>query len=210
MAQGIADNTIIVFSGDNGGRPYFNSKDKPYGIFSPNVDPRTGVKFRGGKGELHEGGLRVPFVVAWPGKIKGGQVSSHLGYFADIMPTLADLAGVPCPADTDGLSFAPTLPGKPGQKTHDFLYWEHGGQTAVRLGDMKALRKGGKAKGRWELYDLTSDISETKDIAAAHPDIVAKAAAIAKREHEPARPGVIFDKALAAKDARFRPAPPAK
>ena len=204
---GIAENTIVVFSGDNGGQPYFNSKDQPNGIFSPNVDPHTGTKFRGGKGDLYEGGLRVPFIVAWPGNIVGGRVSTHLGYFPDMAPTLAELTGTKDLPGTDGVSIAPTLLGTPGQQEHDYLYWEHLGMTAVRFGDMKAvLPKGGKDQAaRWALYDLSKDISETKDISAEHPDIVARAAAVAKREHEPVRPGVILDKELAGKDRQFEP-----
>jgi arylsulfatase A-like enzyme len=96
---GLERDTLIFFSGDNGGQPYFPSPDHPDGIFAPNTDPRTGVKFRGGKDSLWEGGLRVPFIVCWPGTIAGGRVSDWLGYFPDVMPTLAELLGVPCPAD---------------------------------------------------------------------------------------------------------------
>jgi len=94
---GIDENTIVFVSGDNGGQPYFLNGDPskprpkeppyPHGFFGPNLNPQTGVRFRGGKGNLYEGGLRIPMIVRWPGKIKPGRVSDHLWYFPDVMPT---------------------------------------------------------------------------------------------------------------------------
>jgi len=165
---GLEENTIVFFSGDNGGHEYFADKDHPHGFFGPNVDPATGKRvFRGGKGWLYEGGLRIPFIVRWPGKIKPGRVSDHLGYFPDIMPTLAELCGAPCPKDTDGISIVPELLGGREQPQHDYLYWEDCGQIAVREGNWKAVRtrsRRGKP-GKWELYDLAADLAETTDLA---------------------------------------------
>ena len=197
----IDDHTIVIVSGDNGGNTYFKNETYPHGFFGPNVDPGTGKIFKGRKGLLYEGGLRIPFIVRWPGKVKAGTVSDHLGYFPDMMPTLAELAGVDCPADIDGISFVPTLLGEGAtghaQKNHTYLYWEFGGQTAVRCGSWKAYKP---RKGPWELYDLSRDIEEKKDIAAQNPaklDALKKYAAAA---HTPHVPGDVLDAELCMKD----------
>src|SRR5262249_22040619 len=91
---GPEDHTIGFFSGDHGGKLYFPDAKHPGGLFGPNTNPRTGQAFRGEKGNLYEGGLRVPFLVRWPGKIQPGRVSNHLCYFPDVLPTVAELAGV--------------------------------------------------------------------------------------------------------------------
>jgi len=198
-AQGLDDNTIIFVCGDNGGQDYFhNNHQYPRGFFAPNVDPRTGVEFRGQKTQLWEGGLRIPMMVRWPGHIEAGTQSDLLWYFPDVMPTLAQLAGGQAPEHTDGLSILPTLLGEGEQQQHEALYWEYGRQIAVRIGDWKAIKPGRGAD--WQLYDLSSDISETTDVAAQHPDILARAIAIAQREHEPVEPGEVYDRELAEKD----------
>ncbi|MEM8735149.1 MAG: sulfatase-like hydrolase/transferase, partial [Planctomycetota bacterium] len=102
-------NTIVFFTGDNGGQDRFKSKAHPRGFFGPNVNPSTGVAYRGGKGNLYDGGLRIPFLVRWPGKILPNQVSDLLCYQADVFPTLAELAGAEVPEEVDGLSIVPTL-----------------------------------------------------------------------------------------------------
>ncbi len=89
----LEDNTVVFFTGDNGGQDRFKSKEYPRGYFGPNVNPSNGVEFRGGKGNLYEGGLRIPFIVRWPGKIKPGRVSELLFYQPDVLPTLAELTG---------------------------------------------------------------------------------------------------------------------
>ena len=141
---GLEKNTIVVLTGDNGAARYFPDDRHPDGIFSPNVDPQTGVKFRGFKGQLYEGGLRVPYMAYWPGKIAGGRVSDHLCYFPDVMPTLCELTGANCPKDSDGLSFVPELLGDKAagarQLQHEYLYWEHQQQIAVRQGQWKAIQ----------------------------------------------------------------------
>jgi len=187
---GLDDNTVVFFTGDNGGHDRFSSKRHPRGYFGPNVNPRTGVEFRGGKGNLYEGGLRIPYIVRWPGRIKPGQVSDHLCYQVDVMATLADLTGATAPPN-DGISFAPTLLGKGEQRQHDYLYWEFKSQTAVRVGHMKAIRlKPGKP---WALYDLSKDISETTDVSKDHPHLLEKMIAYAEAAHEPVRKGVYAD-----------------
>ena len=188
-------NTIIFFTGDNGGQDRFRSKKMPRGFFGPNVNPKTKVEFRGGKGSLYEGGLRIPFLARWPSQIKAGQVSDHLFYQPDILPTLTELCGARTPKEVDGLSILPTLLGEKTtgrkQESHEMLYWEYGNQVAVRDGYWKAV-KAGKTP-QWALYDLTKDLSETTDLSSAKPEQLAKMQAFAKREHEPVRPGTFLD-----------------
>jgi arylsulfatase A-like enzyme len=156
------DNTIVFVCGDNGGRGGFNN------FFDPNRH------FRGQKGNLYEGGLRIPMFVRWPGKIKPALVSDHLWYFPDVMPTLTELAGVEPPDNIDGISIVPTLLGQRAagrkQKMHKFLYWEHKQQVAVRMGNFKAVKPGRNKP--FELYDLSKDISEKDNIASEHPDLL--------------------------------------
>ena len=97
----LEDNTLVFFCGDNGGSDRFRNNAHPRGFFSPNLNPRTGVGFRGGKGNLYEGGLRIPMLARWPGKIKPGRVSDLLWYFPDVLPTLAEATGAEAPADID-------------------------------------------------------------------------------------------------------------
>ena len=210
---GLEQNTIVFFSGDNGGHEYFADADHPAGLFAPNVDPKTGRRFRGGKGNLYEGGLRVPFIVRWPGRIRPGRVSDHLGYFPDIMPTLAELAGVPCAHDTDGISIVPELLGEQAagrkQRQHEYLYWELTGQVAVRQGKWKAVRPGPKAA--WELYDLSQDLEERRNIAELHPDVLARMISLAQKAHKPMEGGEVYDQTLVDKDRTIplgRPYPP--
>ena len=202
---GLAENTILFFSGDNGGNAYFADKEHPAGIFAPNVDPKTGKRFRGGKGNLYEGGLRVPFIAHWPGRIAPGQVSQYLGCFSDVLPTLAELAGAKPPPNIDGLSLVPTLLGEKAagrpQSQHEYLYWEAGPKRAVRCGQWKLV---GTLK-QWELYDLAADIEEKADVAAQHPEIVQKLAAYAEQAHTPNTWGEWIDKSKS-----FRPAPAVK
>lgn len=198
-AGGLEDNTIIFLCGDNGGQDYFSTEQYPRGRFAPNVNPKTGVPFRGQKKDLYEGGLRVPMFVRWPGKIEAGSTSDHLWYFPDVFPTLAELAAAEIPEQVDGLSILPTLLGQGEQKMHEALYWEFGHQTAVRINDWKAIRRGGK-DAKWQLYDLSKDISETTNIADKHPEIIKKVIAIVQREHTPLRSGKVLDQDLARKD----------
>ncbi|MDA7916462.1 arylsulfatase [Verrucomicrobia bacterium] len=192
----IDENTIIFLCGDNGGQDYFKTKERPHGFFGPNLNPKTGERFRAGKGSLYEGGLKVPYLVRWPGKVKADSVSDHVLCFQDVMPTLAGVAHAKSPK-TDGLSFLPTLMGKSGQKKHDHLYWEYTGQTAVRQKQWKAYKG---RKGDWELYDLTKDVEEKNNIVTDHPKVIDRLIAIADAEHEQIRPGKIFDRALTDKD----------
>jgi arylsulfatase A-like enzyme len=206
---GIADKTVIFFTGDNGGHEYFADKNHPRGLFAPNVNPKTGVEFRGGKTNFYEGGLRVPAIAHWPGRIEAGRVSTHLGYFPDILPTFAELAGAAIPKDVDGISIVPELLGKGKQPQHRYLYWEMGNQTAVRMGDWKAYHRGGD-NAAWQLYDLSKDISETTDVAAQHAGVLAQMETFAAEAHRPMPEGEIYDRSLIEKDRNYldKPATP--
>lgn len=188
----LQDNTIVFFTGDNGGQDRFRSPKHPRGYFGPNVDPKTGTEFRAGKGSLYEGGLRIPFMVRWPGKIAAGQESDLIFYQPDILPTLTELCDAATPKDIDGISILPTLLGNTeSQKTHEFLYWEYGQQTAVRQNHWKAIRP--RSQADWELYDLDKDVSETNNVAADHPDLLKRMVDFAGSAHEPVRAGTYLD-----------------
>ncbi|MDA7926346.1 N-acetylgalactosamine 6-sulfate sulfatase (GALNS), partial [Mariniblastus sp.] len=146
-------------------------------------------------------GLKVPFLVRWPGTIPAGSVSDHLLYYPDVMPTFAQLTQSECPK-TDGLSFLPALSGNKDQKKHKYLYWEYAGQTAVRMNQWKAYK--GK-KGDWELYDLSSDVEEKIDIAADHPGTLKQLIVHAEEAHKPIKPGEVYDRELTEKDHRQAP-----
>lgn len=197
----IDDNTLFILCGDNGGQDYFKTPARPHGFFGPNLNPRTGERFRAGKGSLYEGGLKVPYLARWPGKIQPDSQSDHVLCFQDVMPTLAELTEAACPP-TDGLSFLPTLRSKPGQQSHSHLYWEYQGQTAVRMKDWKAYKS---KKGHWELYNLADDVEEKLDIAAKHPDVLKHLVAHAAESHEPIKPGEVYHRNLAEKDHRQAP-----
>ena len=162
----IDENTLVIFSSDNG--PHKEGGVNP--DFFDSNGPLKGIKR-----DLYEGGIRVPTIARWPGKVKAASRCDHISAFWDILPTFAELAGAEEPKGIDGISFAPTLLGKP-QTKHEYLYWEfHEGSSkqAVRMGDFKAVRR---APSRpIELYNLKSDIGEDNDIASRHPEIVARA-----------------------------------
>ena len=194
----IDENTIVFVCGDNGGQPYFHNKKHPHGFLAPNLNPKTGERFRGGKGNFYEGGLRIPFIVRWPGRIEAGTVSDHLGYFPDIMPTLAEIAGAGPREDTDGISILPTLLGEKQagreQEQHEYLYWEDNKSVAVRMKNWKAIRPGKGAS--FELYDLSKDLEELNHVADQHPEILEKMKMYAKEAHSPVRLGKVLDASL--------------
>jgi arylsulfatase A-like enzyme len=202
----LEDNTIVFFTGDNGGQDRFRNTRHPRGYFGPNVHPKTGVEFRGGKGNLYEGGLRIPFIVRWPGKILPGRVSHLPFYQPDVLPTLAELTGAKAPADVDGLSILPELIGAEAagrkQQKHEFLYWEYRSQVAVRMDHWKAIQP--KRDAPWELYDLEKDVSETTDVANQHPDILARMKAFAEQSHVPVQPGTFQDRTRHERDRKAK------
>ena len=197
---GIDDNTVVFFTSDNGPQP-----GAWRDIFVEFFDGAEGR--RGAKGDFYEGGMRVPLIVRWPGRIKPGTVSDHLGYFPDVMPTLAELAGATAHLPpTDGISLGPTLLGRPGQKVHPFLYWEAASvnqtvsQQAVRWGHWKAVR--GRAAGEFELYDLKTDVKESTNVAARNPDVMAKIKAFIATARTPERKYDVAPKESAANYVR--------
>lgn len=175
----IAENTLVFFTSDNG----------PHNEAGHNLDRfHPAGPLRGIKRALYEGGIRVPAIAWWPGVVAAGMTSDHIAYFGDWMATAAELAGAEVPSDVDSISFAPTLKGQEElQKQHDYLYWEfyeQGSRQAVRFGNWKAIRQPMQT-GTIELYDLSSDLGETNDVADQHPDLVKKAAAMMDEAHTP-------------------------
>lgn len=165
---GIRDNTLIIFTSDNGGQG---------GNWKEMTDFFDGnAPLKGHKGTMYEGGLRVPFIASWPGKIAPGTTSDLQIAFWDMLPTFADVAHAKVPAgvDIDGISILPTLLGKGTQKKHDYLYWEYTkGQIrsrALRMGDWKAVQN--RMNRPIELYNLKQDVGETKDLASQNPEQV--------------------------------------
>lgn len=202
----LEQNTIVFFTGDNGGQDRFRSQQHPRGFFGPNVNPVNNVEFRGGKGNLYEGGLRIPFIVRWPGKITPGQTSDLLFNQVDILPTLAELTGTQAPKDVDGLSILPELIGQQQagreQEQHRFLYWEFGSQTAVRMKNWKAIQS--KKNRPWELYDLEQDLSEAHDVAQQHPEIINQMKEFAQQSHEPVMEGTYTTKVRHERDRQAK------
>lgn len=167
---GLSENTIIMFTSDNG--------PSPEGGSSPNFF-KSKNNFRGYKRDLYEGGIRAPFLVVWPNKIKAGAITNHISTFWDVMPTVADIANINIEHKIDGISFLPTLLDKKKQKLHNYLYWEYnikGGRKAIRKGKWKGvwynLLSKPKNQKSFELYDLSKDEGETKDLANQYPSIV--------------------------------------
>jgi arylsulfatase A-like enzyme len=162
----IESNTVVFFTSDNG--PHREGGVKPEFF-------RSSGPWRGIKRDLYEGGIRVPMIVRWPGRIAASAVSDQVWAFCDFLPTAAELAKVPCPAGVDGLSIVPTLLGRKQTNQHEFLYWEFhegGSKQAVRSGDWKGVRLAPGAP--LELYDLRADPGETNNVAASHPAVVTK------------------------------------
>jgi arylsulfatase len=175
---GLDDNTIVMFSSDNGSIDGAGGHDLAF--FQGNGP------LRGQKGQLYEGGIRVPFIARWPGKIKPGSTSDAPIAFWDVLPTLCEVARVGRPEAIDGASFASTLLGG-AAPSREFLYWEfpsYGGQQAVRMGKWKGIRTDlAKGPSPIQLYDLDADLGETKNVAAENRDVVAKIEKIMAESH---------------------------
>lgn len=178
------ENTVIFFTSDNG-PTYAGGADSEY---FDSAAPFSSEQGRG-KGSVFEGGIRVPFIVHWPGKVKASTISDHIGAFYDLFPTICEVAGIDNDYSTDGISILPSLMMEKGQTTHDFLYWEFpesGGQQAVRMGNWKAVRRD-MMQGNLEveLYDLSDEVVESRNVAADHQDVVQKMEKIMSEEHLP-------------------------
>ena len=165
---GLSENTLVIFTSDNGPTIKVGGADSD---FFQSAGPLRGLKM-----SLYEGGIRVPMIARWPGKVQPGTQTDHLSAFWDVLPTLAEVAGAKSPDEIDGVSFAPTLLGGPNQTQHEYLYWEYGRMQAVRLGKWKAVRPNAKKNpdAPVQLFDLQTDIGETTDLAAENPDIALK------------------------------------
>jgi arylsulfatase A-like enzyme len=179
---GLEDNTIVIFGSDNGSCDGSGHDHRFFQSSGP---------LRGYKRDLYEGGIRVPFIVRWPGKVRPGSTSDHINAMWDLFPTFAEIAGAPVPADLDGISMLPTWLGQPGQKQHDYLYWEYheqGGKQAVRQGKWKAvhlnLTDPNKEKV-FELFDLETDLAEQTNVADRFPEVAAHLRSLMTRAHHP-------------------------
>ncbi|WP_372807092.1 arylsulfatase [Pontiella sp.] len=180
---GIADNTLIIFTTDNGAHQE--------GGADPDFFDSNGP-FRGHKRDLYDGGVHVPMIAYWPGKIASGVTSDHISAFWDMVPTFTELAGVPAPANTDGLSMVPSLLGKGEQAEHPYLYWEfheRGGRIAVRMGKWKGVRYNvlKQPNAPMQLFDVSVDPGEQKNVAAQHPETVEQIQAIMKKARTPSK-----------------------
>lgn len=181
LEQGIAENTLVIFTSDNG--PHEEGGHNPE--FFDSNGPLRGVKR-----DLYEGGIRVPMIAWWPGTVPSGTTSDHISTFEDMMPTVAELAGTQPPPNIDGISMVPALRGEGNQQQHEYLYWEfpaRGGKQAVRKGRWKAVRLNTyeNPEGSLELYNLEEDPGEQQNVAKQHPDIVNEMRDIMGKAHVP-------------------------
>jgi arylsulfatase A-like enzyme len=184
---GLDEHTIFVFTSDNG--PLYDQLGGTDSAFFQSAGP-----LRAFKGSLYEGGIREPTVIRWTGHIAAGKTCDRVTGFEDWLPTLLELIGAAeaIPRDIDGISFAPTLRAQK-QPQRPFLYREfpsYGGQQSLRVGDWVAVRQNLKPRGkkaqpdlRIELYDLNRDIGQQHDVAAQHPDIVARMEKLMREQH---------------------------
>jgi arylsulfatase A-like enzyme len=191
---GLDRKTLVLFSSDNG--PHREGGNRPE--FFEASGP-----VRGTKRDLTDGGIRVPLLARWPGKIKAGVVSPQVGYFGDMMATFGELAGVQLPAGLDSVSLIPTLLDRGTQKQHEYLYWEF--HEAPGLPGGKGFSQAVLLEGRWKgirmyrrsapmvLYDLSNDVAEQKDLAGSRPDLVARISWIMQRARSDSSQWPIID-----------------
>ncbi len=181
-ASGIEKNTVIVFTSDNG--PHQEGGADPV-YFNSNGD------LKGFKRDLYEGGIRVPMIVKWPGKIKANSKTDHISAFWDVLPTFSDVLEANIPKNIDGISFLPTLLNNTEkQEKHEYLYWEFhekGGRQAVRKDNWKAVKYDvlKNPDAPLELYDLSKDIGEENNVANEYPEIVKEMKLIIRRARTP-------------------------
>lgn len=171
----LQENTLVIFTSDNGcdRTEFFDGSGA----------------LRGRKRDVYEGGIRVPFIAWWPGKIDAGSQTDHISAFWDFLPTACDIAGIDMVIQTDGISYLPTLLGE-YQTTHDYMYWEfheQGKKQAVRKGNWKAVRLDvfENPDSPLELYDLNTDVGEQKNVANQYPDVVKEMIEIMEEAHKP-------------------------
>jgi arylsulfatase A-like enzyme len=172
--QNIESNTVIFFTSDTG--PHRDG----------GIDPKffqSAGPFRGGRGDLYEGGLRVPMIVRWPAKIPAGQVSDFTWAAWDFLPTATDIALIKPRPKVDGISVLPALLGQTQTNRHESFYWKLQGRDAVqaaRMGDWAAVQP--KAGAPLELYHLKTDPGETNNVADKNPDMIKKFAGLLKNK----------------------------
>lgn len=177
---GLAENTLVMFNSDNGAHGERNSEK----FFN------TSGELRGIKRSMYEGGVRSPMFAYWPGTIAPGTESDHVSAFWDMLPTFAELTGEPVQGETDGISMLPTLLGKPEkQQKHDYLYWElyeyNQPNQGLRMGKWKGVVLDRRQGQKIELYDLSADEGEQKDVAKAYPELVEHIRKVMNEAHEP-------------------------
>ncbi len=181
-ALGLDEKTLVLFSSDNG--PHKEGGADP--AFFDSSGP-----LRGYKRDLYEGGIRVPLIARWPGYVPAGSGTNHVSAFWDFLPTCCELAAITAPDGIDGISMLPTLVGqRDRQRKHWYLYWEfheQGKKQAVRIGEWKGVRLdvAKNPDGPIELYHLTADIGEERDVADGHPGVVRQMAVIMATAHKP-------------------------
>ncbi len=183
--KGLRENTVVFFTSDNG-PSYTGGTDSPWFDSGAPFEATYGW----GKGFLREGGIRVPMIVNWPNRIRGGTRTDHITAAQDVFPTLCELAGISTSGDyLDGISFVPTLLEKENQESHPYLYWEfpeYGGQVAIRKGPLKAFAGDLHNSGiTWEIYNLEDDPQEQNNISDSQPAFLTELDRIIQREHDP-------------------------
>ncbi len=184
---GAAENTLILFASDNGAH---NEGGKQLEWFN------SAGGLRGHKRDLFEGGIHVPMIAYWPGRIKAGSETDHLSAFWDVMPTLCELTGAHAPQHIDGISFLPTLLGSGEQKQHDYLYWEfyaQGGKRAALSQKWKAVQLNMTEGGDAIMLFASGDLAEENDVASQHPEVVQQFRTIFNQAHTPS-PIISWDK----------------
>ena len=153
---GLLDNTLVFFLSDNGG---------------PTRElTSSNLPLRGGKGQLYEGGIRIPFMCQWPSVVSGGRAHHDPVISLDIAASALAAANAPQAVDADGVNLLPILKGQTDRAPHDELFWRMNHRAALRSGDWKAVRNSRSEIGKWELFNLSNDLSETRDLAASMPD----------------------------------------
>ncbi|MEM9399152.1 MAG: arylsulfatase [Verrucomicrobiota bacterium] len=179
---GISENTLVMFSSDNGAMQEGGHQRESFNSSSI---------LRGGKRDMWEGGIRTPMIAWWPGKIKAASETDHISAFWDISSTVRELAGAESQPDTDGISMVPTLFNQDTQRKHEYLYWEYYGGTgkrAIRKGDWKLIKYDTNInlEPRTELFNLAKDISEQNNLVQQYPEMVSELRKLMEQAHEPA------------------------
>jgi arylsulfatase A-like enzyme len=182
---GVESNTIVIFTSDNG--TTHRGNDPVFGIGGVDAAFFNSTRgLRGFKGSVYEGGLRVPFIVRWPGRVRAGSTNDFPSYFPDHFATLTDLLKLAPPGERDGLSLLPIWLGQPAPVRNPmvWVFPEYGGQVCVRLGEFKVIRQKllTKQPGDWEVYDVQSDPAESRDLAAEKPDLIRAASDVLRAQ----------------------------